>query len=289
MKFKLLTLYAVILISGSFLFTSCEKDPDLLSESITTQENENIDLKSTSSEENENQKLRHIILVEFIDEITYEQKKGFTSALLALKDSIDIIQDVEWGQDLQFYKGFNKGFTHCYLMTFSDLNDFISYLYHPALESFHIAWMPYVKNVLAFDYMSNDVETLFTQSNRKPWLRHIVLFNYNDEISDETKNQIREEYTALPQEIMHIRKMEWGQEMLLLGVNMDFTDGFLLSFSGFGSYFRYIMHPERIRFVKNYVEPNVEDILIFDYLIGKSTNKPHCPHPRYKGNRGKNH
>lgn len=287
MKLKVLILYAVLLISGSFLFISCEKEPDLIGDNIVPKENENIDLKSTSSEEDENQKLRHIILVEFIDEITIEQKKGFTSALLALKDSIDIIQDIEWGQNLQFYQGFNKGFTHCYLMTFSDLNDFISYLYHPALESFHVAWMPFVKNVMAFDYMSNDVETLFTQSNRQPWLRHIVLFNYNDEILEETKNQIREEYAALPQKIMHIRKMEWGQEMLLLGVNMDFTDGFLLSFSGFGSYSRYIIHPERIGFMTNYVEPNVEDILVFDYLVRKPYYKSHCPHPRYRGKSGK--
>jgi hypothetical protein len=289
MKVKVFLFSASVLLAGSFFFTSCEKEQDLLEENAVLQEKEIVELKTTDSEDQENQKLKHIILVEFIDDITAEQKDGFTAALLALKDSIDLVQDIEWGQDLKIQQEFSKNFTHCYLMTFLNLHDFIAYLYHPALESFHTIWLPFVKNVMVFDYMSNDVETQFTNMKRQPWLRHLVLFNYDDDISDEVKNQIVEEYTTLPQEIMHIRKMEWGSEMLLLGLNMDYEDGFLLSFSGLGSYFKFMVHPERIRFAQNYVVPNVEDVLIFDYIVQPRNKPPYCPHPRHKGSRGKHH
>lgn len=289
MKVKNILFTAAIAVAGSFFFMSCEKE-NFLEDDLDLQRQENPELKSTDALQSESQMLRHIILVDFIDEITREEKDGFTSALLDLKDSIDLIQDVEWGQDLNIQGELSKDFTHCYMLSFLTVEDLFAYLYEPALEAFHTIWLPYVKNVMVFDYMSNDVETIFTNTKRQPWLRHIVLFNYNDDITDEVRSQIVEEYTDLPTEIMHIRKMEWGNELLLLGLNMEFTDGFLLSFSGIGSYSRFLIHPERIRFVNNYVEPNVEDVLVFDYIMRKSTQKPPFkPHNHSNKDKKKKH
>ena len=288
MKVKNILLASFILISGTFLFIGCETEQFLDEAEIVVQNQENAILKSTIPEESISQSLRHIILVEFIDEMTYAQKDGFTSALLDLKDSMDVVEDIEWGENLLHQVDYGKGFTHLYMLTFHSLDDFIAYLYHPSLGSFHEIWMPYVKNVLAFDYISNTVEPLLTDSPYESNLRHLVLFNYKDNITIESKNQVVEEFSILPEEIVQIKEMEWGEEMLLLGVNMNFTDGFLLSFSSFRSYKRYLFHPEHIQFVINYIEPNVEDMLLFDYVVQKPQNqRPDCPH-RYPNHRKKN-
>ena len=258
---KSLSLFGLLTASVFFL-TQCEKEP-ILDDETNLQENEveesNMVLKNG---ETGSQTLRHFILVEFIDDMSDEQKEGFTEALIGLKDSIEMIADIEWGKDLKFNNDLDQNFENCYMVTVNSLDDFLAYLYHPSLEYFHSIWLPFVKNVMVFDYWAEDIKTGSCGTN----LRNLTLFKYKEDISEEQRSAVIDGFSVLPNKIREIREMEWGSELLLLGLNQGYTDGFFLSFNRLGDYVSYLRDYSYKKFIKNIVGPNVEDVLILEYM-----------------------
>lgn len=97
------------------------------------------------------QVLRHVVLFKFKDGTTDEQIKQIESAFCALPGEVDAIYDFEWGTDVSV-ENLQRGFTHCFVVTFLSEADRAKYLPHPAHKQFGKLLGPHLDKVLVVDY-----------------------------------------------------------------------------------------------------------------------------------------
>ena len=99
--------------------------------------------------------LRHIVLFAFKPETTPTQLAEVEAAFAALPAKIPQIQSFEWGLN-NSPEGLNKGFTHCYTLTFASEEDRAIYLPHPDHKAFGSILSPHLADVLVVDYWVNE-------------------------------------------------------------------------------------------------------------------------------------
>ena len=68
-------------------------------------------------------------------------------------DQIDVIQDLEWGTDLN-EGARSQGLTHCLLMTFNSKEELEIYLPHPKHEAFKELAIPHIAKLTVVDYIA---------------------------------------------------------------------------------------------------------------------------------------
>jgi len=100
------------------------------------------------------QVLRHVVLFRFTDDTTAEQIREIENAFCALPTKIDAVYDFEWGTDVSV-EGVQKGFTHCFLVSFLSEEARAEYLPHPAHQEFVELAKPHFADVLVIDYWAN--------------------------------------------------------------------------------------------------------------------------------------
>ena len=93
-----------LLLLGLLLLFGCVNKP--------TQDKNNI-----SSNNNMNETLRHIVLFKFKATSEAVDIQKIEDAFIALPTKIKEIKDFEWGLN-NSTEGLDKGFTHCFLVTF---------------------------------------------------------------------------------------------------------------------------------------------------------------------------
>lgn len=97
--------------------------------------------------------LRHVVMFKFKEDATQEQIGEIEQAFAALPSQIDTIHDFEWGTN-NSPEGLEKGFTHCFLVTFRDEEGRTAYLPHEAHQAFVAKLRPILDDVLVVDYWS---------------------------------------------------------------------------------------------------------------------------------------
>jgi len=95
--------------------------------------------------------LRHVVLFKFKESATAEDIATIEKAFTALPDKIPQIKGYEWGTN-NSPEGLDKGFTHCFILTFDSEEDRAIYLPHPDHKAFGAALRPYIEDVLVVDY-----------------------------------------------------------------------------------------------------------------------------------------
>ncbi len=95
--------------------------------------------------------LRHVVLFNFNESADYEKIEEIETAFAALQGKIPSIKDFEWGVN-NSPEGLDKGFTHCFLVTFGSEEDREKYLPHPDHLAFVKLIGPYVEDVTVIDY-----------------------------------------------------------------------------------------------------------------------------------------
>jgi hypothetical protein len=137
MKIKALSLILfVALISLSFI----SKNPDL----NTEQAQEPVVMKNDSL-------LRHVVLFKFKEGTSEKDIAKVQDAFTALPSKIAEIADYEWGLN-NSPEGLEKGFTHCFFLTFKSEEDRAVYLPHPDHKAFGEVLGPHLDDVLVIDY-----------------------------------------------------------------------------------------------------------------------------------------
>lgn len=132
-RYALLTLFFIVALA-SF------KNNDLQKEQTTTK-----DITMADSV------LRHVVLFKFKEGTTKDQLHQYETAFGALKNKIPEIVSFEWGLN-NSPEGLEKGFTHCFFVTFSSEEDREIYLPHPDHQAFVSLIGPSVDDVLVVDY-----------------------------------------------------------------------------------------------------------------------------------------
>lgn len=99
----------------------------------------------------ETPKLRHVVLLKFKESATDADIKKVEEAFIGLKSKIKEIKDLEWGLN-NSPEGLNKGFTHCFFLTFESEEDRAIYLPHPDHKAFGDVLGPHLEDVTVVDY-----------------------------------------------------------------------------------------------------------------------------------------
>ncbi len=96
-------------------------------------------------------------------------------------------------------------------------------------------------------------------------LRHVVLFKFKDESSEEDINRLNEAFNALPNAISVIKDFEWGINDSPENFHQDFTHCYMLTFASEKDRDTiYTPHKDHQAFVAS-LQPHVEKVFVIDY------------------------
>jgi len=97
-------------------------------------------------------------------------------------------------------------------------------------------------------------------------LRHIVLFKFKENTSEEELALIEKTFAELPSKISQIVDFEWGTNNSPEGLDKGFTHSFFVSFRSEEDRGVYLPHPDHKAFVE-IASPHIEDVLVLDYWV----------------------
>lgn len=144
MKTKALLLLTIIMLSA------CKEQ--------NVQQEETMDTKTieTTATQKKQALLRHVVLFKFKDTATKAQIENVENAFAALPSKITTIQDFEWGLN-NSPENLDKGFTHCFFVSFASEEDRAIYLPHPDHLAFVAVLKPHLEDVLVLDYWTGQL------------------------------------------------------------------------------------------------------------------------------------
>ena len=100
-------------------------------------------------------KLQHVVSFKFKGTATPQEIKKVEDAFRALKEKIPLITSFEWGTNIS-KENHDKGFTHCFIVTFKTEKDRDAYLVHPDHKAFAKDLGPILGDVFVIDFWAKD-------------------------------------------------------------------------------------------------------------------------------------
>lgn len=95
--------------------------------------------------------IRHVVLLKFTEQATEARRLGLAEAFAGLAGAVPQVRALEWGRNAS-PEGLDKGFTHCFVVSFDDEAARDAYLPHPAHQAFVAELKPWMADVLVVDY-----------------------------------------------------------------------------------------------------------------------------------------
>ena len=99
--------------------------------------------------------LYHVVSLKFKESATPEQIKAVEEAFRTLKGKIAEIQTLHWGTNVSPEKH-DKGFTHCFVLTFAGAKERDAYLIHPEHKAFGKVLGPVLGDVFVIDFVGKE-------------------------------------------------------------------------------------------------------------------------------------
>ena len=100
-------------------------------------------------------KLRHVVSFKFKPTVSKDKIKEIEDAFRALKGKVSEIQSYEWGTNNSPEKH-DKGFTHCFILSFKSEKDRDAYLVHPEHKKFGGLLNGLLDDVFVVDFWAKD-------------------------------------------------------------------------------------------------------------------------------------
>jgi hypothetical protein len=97
-------------------------------------------------------KVHHVVCFKFKSTATAQDIKHVEEAFLALKDKVPGVESFKWGTNVSKEQR-NKGFTHCFVLTFKTDKERDAYLEHPEHKAFGKLVGPFVDDVFVIDFV----------------------------------------------------------------------------------------------------------------------------------------
>ena len=98
-------------------------------------------------------KLQHVVCFKFKATASTEDIKKVEEAFQALKQKIPQVVTLEWGTNISKEKR-DKGFTHCFILSFKSEKDRDAYIEHPEHKAFGKIVGPVLDDVFVIDFWS---------------------------------------------------------------------------------------------------------------------------------------
>ena len=112
-------------------------------------------LRGAENDTGSKRTLYHVVSLKFKSSATPEQIKAVEIAFAGLKEKIPGITSLQWGTNVSPEKH-DKGFTHCFVLTFATEKDRDAYLPHPEHKAFGKVLGPVLADVFVIDFWSQD-------------------------------------------------------------------------------------------------------------------------------------
>jgi Stress responsive A/B Barrel Domain len=97
-------------------------------------------------------KLQHVVSFKFKNTATPEEIKKVEQGFQALKEKIPQIVSLEWGTNVS-KENLDKGFTHCFIVTFQNEKDRDTYIAHSEHQAFVKLARPVLEDVFVLDFL----------------------------------------------------------------------------------------------------------------------------------------
>ena len=101
------------------------------------------------------QKLQHVVCFKFKSSASSADIKRVEAAFEGLKKTIPQITALEWGTNVS-KEQHDKGFTHCFIVTFKDEKDRDTYISHPDHKAFGGILGPVLDQVFVIDFWAKN-------------------------------------------------------------------------------------------------------------------------------------
>jgi outer membrane murein-binding lipoprotein Lpp len=98
-------------------------------------------------------RLQHVVCFKFKTTATAQDIKQVEEAFQALKHKIPQVVTLEWGTNVSKEKR-DKGFTHCFVLSFKSEKDRDTYIEHPEHKAFGKIVGPVLDDVFVIDFWS---------------------------------------------------------------------------------------------------------------------------------------
>ena len=99
--------------------------------------------------------LYHVVSLKFKPGAAADQVKAVEQAFQGLKAKIPGIRTLHWGTNVSPEK-LDKGFTHCFVLTFATEKDRDAYLVHPDHKAFGGVLKPVMGDVFVIDFWAKE-------------------------------------------------------------------------------------------------------------------------------------
>jgi hypothetical protein len=110
---------------------------------------------ASSSERDGKGELLHVVSLKFKPGATPEQIKLVEEAFAGLKQKIPGIKSLKWGTNVSPEKH-DKGFTHCFVLSFASEKDRDAYLVHDDHKAFGGVLKPVMEDVFVIDFWAKN-------------------------------------------------------------------------------------------------------------------------------------
>lgn len=99
---------------------------------------------------------------------------------------------------------------------------------------------------------------------KKKVLRHVVTFEFKDEVSAARREQAIQDFLDLKDKIPQIKKFEGGEDISTEGLTRGFTHCFILTFDDEKARDIYIPHPAHLE-LANKNKPLMKNLIVIDF------------------------
>ena len=101
--------------------------------------------------------------------------------------------------------------------------------------------------------------------------RHVIMFRWKDEATEEQKQAVRDCLAALPRDIPEIRSWQFGDDVRLYPESFHFV--LIADFDDVTAYTRYRDHPIHLRMIEEHVNPILVQYIRTQYEWSEETNQ----------------
>ena len=103
------------------------------------------------------------------------------------------------------------------------------------------------------------------KSSPKPY-QHVVLFKFREGVTEATLRSIEKAFGELAAKLPFVTGFEWGRNSSPEKLDRGYTHCFIVSFRDAKGRDAYLPHPDHQAFCREFLDPNLDDVCVVDFL-----------------------
>ncbi|PSR86510.1 Stress-response A/B barrel domain-containing protein [Actinidia chinensis var. chinensis] len=92
---------------------------------------------------------KHLVVAKFKEGVVVEE---LLKGMEKLVSEVDVVKSFEWGEDIESLEMLRQGFTHAFVMTFKNKEDFTAFLSHPKHVEFSATFSTVIEKIVLLDF-----------------------------------------------------------------------------------------------------------------------------------------